>query len=241
MKNQLGQREKVLCAIRRAIQIPSPKPHASHSHHAPQFENTFSIIGQDAPAKREWLPAVGDDYASWVELFAANSLDLRTQFLRVASREELGQKLRDLKNETGWNTLGIHGAELTDFARQTLGLPVVCTDRPYDPHELEKCEVGITTCEALVAQTGSVLVTNRTNGGRVLSVLPPHHVVLATRDQMLPDLPAAFEFLELKFGPNYPSLMGFITGPSRTGDIERILVLGAHGPKKLTVILLEEA
>lgn len=75
-------------------------------------------------------------------------------------------------------------------------------------------------------------------GGHILSVLPPHHVVLARLDQLLPDLPLAFELLESKYGPNYPSLMGFITGPSRTDDIERILVLGAYGPKKLTVIMV---
>jgi L-lactate dehydrogenase complex protein LldG len=52
---------------------------------------------------------------------------------------------------------------------------------------------------------------------------------------MLRDLPAAFELLKKKYGANYPSMLSFITGPSRTGDIERILVLGAHGPKKLTI------
>jgi L-lactate dehydrogenase complex protein LldG len=84
-----------------------------------------------------------------------------------------------------------------------------------------------------------VLVTSRSAGGRALSVLPPHHVVLAKRDQLLPDLPAAFELLKKKYGTDYPSLISFITGPSRTGDIERILVLGAHGPKKLTILCLE--
>jgi L-lactate dehydrogenase complex protein LldG len=103
-------------------------------------------------------------------------------------------------------------------------------------NELEKCDAGLTECDALVAQTGSVVVTSRSAGGRALSVLPPHHVVLARREQLLADLPGAFELLAKKYGANYPSFMSFITGPSRTGDIERILVLGAHGPKKLTMI-----
>jgi L-lactate dehydrogenase complex protein LldG len=51
----------------------------------------------------------------------------------------------------------------------------------------------------------------------------------------LPDLPTAFELLRATYGENLPSLMSFITGPSRTGDIERILVLGAHGPRQLTI------
>jgi L-lactate dehydrogenase complex protein LldG len=98
--------------------------------------------------------------------------------------------------------------------------------------------VGITACDALIAQTGSILLTTRSAGGRALSVLPPHHVVVARADQLVPDLPAAFDLLCAIYGTNYPSFATFITGPSRTGDIERILVLGAHGPRNLTVILI---
>jgi L-lactate dehydrogenase complex protein LldG len=67
-------------------------------------------------------------------------------------------------------------------------------------------------------------------------VLPPHHVVLARRDQLVRDLAAALQLVKRNYAPDYPSFIGFITGPSRTGDIERILVLGAHCPKKLTVL-----
>jgi L-lactate dehydrogenase complex protein LldG len=56
---------------------------------------------------------------------------------------------------------------------------------------------------------------------------------------MVPDLTAAFEHVKKRYGKNLPSFMSFITGPSRTGDIERILVLGAHGPKRLTVLLID--
>ena len=49
------------------------------------------------------------------------------------------------------------------------------------------------------------------------------------------DLTESFARLSAKYGAEYPSLLSFITGPSRTGDIERILVLGAHGPKRLTI------
>jgi L-lactate dehydrogenase complex protein LldG len=124
---------------------------------------------------------------------------------------------------------------LTDAACSTLALSVCRTDRPFNVAELEASDAGITECDALIAQTGSVLVTNRSAGGRALSVLPPHHVVLARREQLIRDLPAAFELLKKKYAANYPSMISFITGPSRTGDIERILVLGAHGPKKLTI------
>jgi L-lactate dehydrogenase complex protein LldG len=70
-------------------------------------------------------------------------------------------------------------------------------------------------------------------------VLPPHHVVIARRGQLRPDLTAGFSLLRQKYAPDYPSFISFITGPSRTGDIERILVLGAHGPKRLTILLVD--
>lgn len=60
--------------------------------------------------------------------------------------------------------------------------------------------------------------------------------MIARREQLLPDLPAAMAFVKKKHGDKFPSMISFITGPSRTGDIERILVLGAHGPKKLTIL-----
>ena len=75
-------------------------------------------------------------------------------------------------------------------------------------------------------------------GGRVLSILPPHHIVVATREQLVPDLTAAFARLRAVYGSKPPGFISFITGPSRTGDIERILVLGAHGPRKLTIFCL---
>jgi L-lactate dehydrogenase complex protein LldG len=81
-----------------------------------------------------------------------------------------------------------------------------------------------------------VLLTSRSAGGRALSVLPPHHVVLARRDQLIADLQDAYALLRAKHSNDWPSFISLITGPSRTGDIERILVLGAHGPKRLTIL-----
>jgi L-lactate dehydrogenase complex protein LldG len=82
------------------------------------------------------------------------------------------------------------------------------------------------------------MVTAASAGGRALSVLPPHHVVIARRSQLVGDMSEAFALARKTHG-EIPAFLSFITGPSRTGDIERILVLGAHGPKRLTVLLLE--
>jgi len=178
---------------------------------------------------------VGETFEERLALFRKHAADLKAAFHLVNNLEELSKPLLELRDTERWKRIGAHGGDLTDAACRTLGLPVCRTDRPYDAADLETCDAGITECDAFVAQTGSVLVTSRSAGGRALSVLPPHHVVLARRDQLVADLPEAFALLKKKYAVIYPSFISFITGPSRTGDIERILVLGAHGPKKLTI------
>lgn len=186
------------------------------------------------------MPQAGPDHESWRRSFAERSAALRTEFHPVPDREAMHRRLGLLAAEARWARLGYHRGPLTTEAQARLGLPSCCTDGGYRKDDLESCDVGITGCDALIAQTGSVLITSRSAGGRALSVLPPHHVVLAERTRLLPDLAAGYALLRREYQDAYPSLISFITGPSRTGDIERILVLGAHGPKRLTVILIED-
>src|SRR5207253_4433198 len=180
-----------------------------------------------APSSRaaEWLPPAGDSFEEQLARFKENAAALKADFFLVNNRDELAKLLIELRDTEGWKKIASHSGELTDFAIESLALPVLKTDSGYDVNVMETCNAGITECDALVAQTGSVLVTNRSAGGRALSVLPPHHVVLARREQLLGDLPDAFALLKQRYANNYPSFISFITGPSRTGDIERILVL----------------
>ncbi|HWI58475.1 MAG TPA: lactate utilization protein [Bacillota bacterium] len=229
----MSEREKILGRIREALRVPAPAPGAAHPGAAP--------VHNGAPPSahaRQWLPAVGASPEERLALFRKNATDLKADFHLVNSREELATALLSLRDAEKWKKVGAHGGELTDFACQALGVTVCRTDKGYQVNDLESCSAGLTECDALVAQTGSVLITSRSAGGRALSVLPSHHVVLARREQLLGDLPEAFALLKRKYAGNYPSLISFITGPSRTGDIERILVLGAHGPKKLTILCL---
>ena len=96
---------------------------------------------------------------------------------------------------------------------------------------VRQCELGVTGCDCLIAQTGSIVVS----GARTLSVLPPVHLVIACLDQFVPDLAAAVKFLRERYDGRWPRALSVITGPSRTADIEKILVMGAHGPKRLVL------
>jgi L-lactate dehydrogenase complex protein LldG len=182
------------------------------------------------------LPKVGVSFDEQLALFARNAVELKADFQLLNSVEEMRRALVRLRDAEKWERVACHSSRLTDAICPPLDIPLLRTDKAYEIHELETCDAGISECDALIAQTGSVLVTSQSAGGRALTVLPPHHVVLARREQLVADLPSAFELLKQKYAANYPSMISFITGPSRTGDIERILVLGAHGPKKLTIL-----
>jgi L-lactate dehydrogenase complex protein LldG len=233
MKNEetiLNEREKILGRIREALKISAPLP-GSHGEVA-----TLTHAESPASHARKWLPSVGASAAEQFDLFAKNAADLKADFQLFASREELSAALKKISAAEKWSRIASHDGELSNFASASLGLPVLQTDKGYDVQEMEKCDAGISECDALIAQTGGVVVTSRSAGGRALSVLPPHHVVIARREQLVADLPTAFEMLKKKYADNYPRMISFITGPRRTGDNERILVLGAHGPKKLTIL-----
>jgi L-lactate dehydrogenase complex protein LldG len=100
----------------------------------------------------------------------------------------------------------------------------------------EESQATITLAETLVAATGSVFVSSAC-GGRGAAVVAPIHIVLAFTDQLVPDLDAAFAHLHKNGTPQQNSMIVLITGSSRTADIEKILVMGAHGPRRFVVAL----
>jgi L-lactate dehydrogenase complex protein LldG len=231
------ERDRILTRIREALRVPAARP-GHHGHeHSPAVEGPVSTAVAAKHEVGEWLPLVGPTEENRLLLFAKQSLELKTEFHLLNTRDEMVARVREIAAAEAWARYATHRATLTDAVAESLQLPSLRTDEPYRAADLEQCAAGITQCDVLIAQTGSVFITAKSAGGRALSVLPPHHIVLARRDQLLPDLPTAFAFVRTKYALDYPSFCSVITGPSRTGDIERILVLGAHGPKKLSVIV----
>ena len=103
--------------------------------------------------------------------------------------------------------------------------------------DFETMQAGITGCEFLVSRTGSVLVSSASESGRQMNVFPPVHIVLAHVSQLVNYPEDALIAIQEKYGELLPSSISTITGPSRTADIEKTLVLGAHGPKEFVVFL----
>lgn len=223
-----GKQKEILGRIREALKVSAPIPHIARRQNASQLVQP-----------KAWLPAVPPDQAGQLALFQENCLQLKTEFCLVRGTEEAGRVAKELREKYGWSLAASHHQIQLDAVVRTLGIETLYMEDQPAQTALEKCSVGITACDALIAQTGSILLTARSAGGRALSVLPPHHLVVAQINQLVADLPAAIDLFSARYDGNYPSFATFITGPSRTGDIERILVLGAHGPRMLTVILVQ--
>ena len=113
---------------------------------------------------------------------------------------------------------------------------------PYNSDEanLHDMDAGITYCEYLIARLGSIMVSSKQPSGRRLNVFPESHIVIAYSSQLVPDIKDALKKMQEKYHNNLPSLITVITGPSRTADIEKTLVMGAHGPKQLYLFLIDE-
>ena len=105
---------------------------------------------------------------------------------------------------------------------------------------IANADLSLTSCEALVARTGSVLVSAATGSGRRLSIYPDQHLVLARPSQVVAEIGDALRLMQDGYGAALPSMVSLTSGPSRTADIEKTLVLGAHGPRRIALFLLEE-
>jgi L-lactate dehydrogenase complex protein LldG len=120
---------------------------------------------------------------------------------------------------------------------RALGVEVLSPDSGRDA--FFAADLGIGGVVYLVAETGSVVVLARPDEPRSLSLLPPVHIAVAHRSQVLPDLFDLFEAPTWPAGRPMPSCLTLITGPSKTGDIELRLVTGVHGPGEVHVVLAE--
>jgi L-lactate utilization protein LutC len=105
-------------------------------------------------------------------------------------------------------------------------------------------EAGITGVDCVLAESGTLLLSGLTEGSQLASLAPPIHIALYSRNQVVATLEEALERVPLPRSPEEPApgrSVVFITGPSRTADIEQILIRGVHGPKYVHAILVEDA
>ncbi len=110
-----------------------------------------------------------------------------------------------------------------------------------DQNDFKEGMVSITSCEAVVARLGSIMVSSKSQSGRRLIVIPTVHVVLSYTSQLVTDVKDALLLIRNKYGDQLPSFIASLAGPSRTADIEKTLVTPAHGPRDIYVFLVDDS
>jgi L-lactate dehydrogenase complex protein LldG len=104
-----------------------------------------------------------------------------------------------------------------------------------------QADAGVTGVDYLIAETGSIVLSSRSDQPRTTSLLPPIHIAVADRSQLLPDLFDLFGLQNAPGSQGLPACVSLITGPSKTGDIELKLVTGVHGPGEVYVVLIDSS
>lgn len=162
-------------------------------------------------------------------LFAEEFTRLLGKFTFCLDYKDLNKQLAQLVALNKWERVYCIEPQL----QQITGIP--------DPaFSLKDCEASITSCEYLISRTGSIVMSTAQKSGRSVSVYAPVHICIAFADQLVYDVQEGLAFLKEKYNGNIPSLITFATGPSRTADIEKTLVVGVHGPKEVYLFLVDK-
>ena len=102
-------------------------------------------------------------------------------------------------------------------------------------------QVSVTPAAAGIAETGTLIMTSGSETPATLNFVPDNHIVLLKRSQIVRAMEDAFALVRAAHGEgNMPRTVNMISGPSRTGDVEQKIVMGAHGPRRLHILLVED-
>lgn len=118
------------------------------------------------------------------------------------------------------------------------GRTFVRSSDPFSREAMATAEVGITSADYALADTGSLVIFSESNESRLLSLLPPCHIAIIESSRIVASLDDVLRLRPLPGAES--SAMIVITGPSRTADIEMRLVRGVHGPGEIHVIIIED-
>ncbi len=207
-----SSKENILKTIRQALANPVPVPF-------PKSEGSNSVF----------LPQTDD-----LEIqFAHEFTGLLGKFAFCINAEDLRLQLRYLILENKWKN--IYCAE--ENLHPLIPLP---SNEKINQTNLQSCDASVTSCEYLIARTGSIVLSSAQAQGRTVSIYAPVHICIAYVDQLVYDIKEGLQLIKEKYQGNLPSMITFATGPSRTADIEKTLVVGVHGPKEVYLFLVDK-
>jgi L-lactate dehydrogenase complex protein LldG len=206
-----SSKEKILKKIRQALAEPVPVPF-------PQSEGATSVF---KPSTQEL------EYE-----FAQNFTSLLGKFAFCMDEKELAEQLNSLLKSKGITSVFCREPDIINNLQQE-------NFNKFTTADLASSQAAITGCELLVARTGSILLTSEQPSGRTVSVYTPIHICIAYTNQLVYDIKEGLQMIKDKYSGKLPSLITLATGPSRTADIEKTLVVGVHGPREVYVFLID--
>lgn len=212
-ENQLKSRDSILGRIKQSLQQKVELPFNE------EYESPYkSPFGENGNVTSR---------------FSCEFTSHKGTILMSKGKEELLGQLQALVVAKNWQKIACKNNNLKKIL-QSASFPI------GDETDGDKVEVGITDCEYLVARTGSVLFSSAQNSGRIFPIHVPVLLVIAKKSQLVNDIGNALNGIRKKYGKQLPSAMFFVSGPSSTGDIERIIVNGVHGPMDMYVFMIDQ-
>jgi L-lactate dehydrogenase complex protein LldG len=187
------------------------------------------------------------DQEGLVQQFIKNLADLRTEVDRVQPAgfaEAFGKVLEKFQARSAiyWDDQRLHDLGLASLLDEKR-VEHRAWDTTANEEELRafaaRADIGITFADAGLSETGTVVLFNGAGRGRLVSLLPPVYVAILWESSILPRLTQGAAYVRQRMTEGLPACINFISGPSRTGDIEMDLAFGVHGPGKVHVILLQ--
>ena len=185
------------------------------------------------PDRKDNDPVVAPQEEELEVRFAEEFSKLQGKFVFCLNTDELLFHLAELAVHEKWTHIYCSEKPLQQL--------LATKDFPFNPTlALKDADVSITRCECLVARTGTIVMSSAQQNGRTSGVHAPVHVCIASTNQLVYDVHNAFDLLRTKYGDQLPSFINFASGPSRTADIEKTLVVGVHGPKEVYMFLVDD-
>ncbi|MFO8066623.1 MAG: LUD domain-containing protein [Bacteroidales bacterium] len=193
-----------------------------------RMEPPFSNVEMDAGVYNE----MQDEDSLEIE-FAVAFKAVQGQFIYCENNDELKANILSLIDQKGFRNIYSSLSNVRSFISHNKNYNLV-----DDVSQMPYCDAVITDCECLIARFGSVMLSSRQSLSRKGIAGAEVHIIIAKPEQIVKDIKDAFNYLENKYDGSLPSMFSLVTGPSRTADIEKTLIMGAHGPKELYLFLV---
>ena len=213
MQNSTTSKEKILKQIRKAL------THKSSQEIGDVDKESEIFTSSEEPLEIQ---------------FAQNFLALNGKFIFCENENEFIENFNFISKDNNWKNLFCLEPAIKDLLNKA---NIKFSDQEAD---FLATDIGITLCECLVARTGSVMITSKQASGRKLPIYANEHVVIAYTSQLVIHVKDGLKLIREKYNGQLPSMISTISGPSRTADIEKTLVQGAHGPKEIYVFLIDD-